>query len=310
MTGRGARFQRKPDVGQRTNAEPAMAGNGWEGYGSPLPMPATQFAYARHLLTVPVVVNGTHETRFVLDTGIGLTLLSTTLAETLGCTAASGTYTGRRMSGQAVTLPIVRLGRLELGECEQADVPVGLFDMSVFPPELDGVEGFLSLAFFRTTPFTLDYGAGEIVLETDGSLAARRERGTTLPLSIEDDGHAISVYLPLTIPGGTSISVEVDSGSDELILDEALAARVGVSLDDDGVRRVDGTDETGHAYERYFARLPGSVHPTGAPDLTHDEPAVMFQRIIHDGLIGDAFLRRFVATFDVAGGEMILAPLR
>jgi predicted aspartyl protease len=270
-------------------------------------MLATRFAYARHLLTVPVVVNGTHATRFVLDTGIGLTLLSTTLAETLGCSADTDTYTGRRMSGQAVTLPLARLDSLAFGGCEQTDVPVGLFDMSVFPPELDGVDGFLSLAFFRAMPFTLDYGAGEIVVETADSLAARRERGTTLPLSIEDDGHAISAYLPLTIPGGTSISVEVDSGSDELILDEALAARVGVSLDDDGVQRVNGTDETGHAYARYFTRLAGCVHPTGAPDLTHAEPAVIFQRIIHDGLIGDAFLRQFVVTIDVAGGEMVLA---
>jgi hypothetical protein len=101
--------------------------------------------------------------------------------------------------------------------------------------------------------------------------------------------------------------VEVDAGSDELILDEALAERVGVSLDDERVRRVDGRDETGHAYARYFTRLAGSVHPTGAPELAHDEPDVIFQRIIHDGLIGDAFLRRFVVTFDVAGGELILA---
>lgn len=280
------------------------------GYRSPLPMPATQFAYARHLLTVPVVVNGAHETRFVLDTGIGLTLLSTTLAEQLGCEADGSSYTGRRMSGQAVTLPLARLERLAFGGCEQTDVPVGLFDMSVFPPELDGVEGFLSLAFFRVTPFTVDYGTGEIVVESAGSLASRRDGGTTLPLSIEDDGHSLCAYLPLTIPGGSSISVEVDLGSDELILDEVLAARVGVSLDDGAVRRVDGQDETGHTYARYFTSLPGRVHPTGAPDLAHDRPEVMFQRIIHDGLIGDAFLRRFVVTFDVAGGEMILAPLR
>jgi hypothetical protein len=33
----------------------------------------------------------------------------------------------------------------------------------------------------------------------------------------------------------------------------------------------------------------------------------MFQKIIYDGLIGDAFLRNFVVTFDVAAARMIFA---
>jgi hypothetical protein len=37
------------------------------------------FRYFHHLLTVPVVVDGMQETRFVLDTGIGLNLVSTAL---------------------------------------------------------------------------------------------------------------------------------------------------------------------------------------------------------------------------------------
>ena len=57
--------------------------------------------------------------------------------------------------------------------------------------------------------------------------------------------------LPLTIPTGESISVEVDMGSDCLILDERFA---GLS---DGERRVvEGVDETGNAYTRAFGGLP------------------------------------------------------
>jgi hypothetical protein len=32
---------------------------------------------------------------------------------------------------------------------------------------------------------------------------------------------------------------------------------------------------------------------------------VRFERIIHDGLLGDAFLRRFSVTFDVPGSRLI-----
>ena len=42
--------------------------------------------------------------------------------------------------------------------------------------------------------------------------------------------------------------------------------------------------------------------------FAQENPDVMFQRIIHDGLVGDAFLRRFVVTFDVANAVLMLAP--
>ena len=34
----------------------------------------------------------------------------------------------------------------------------------------------------------------------------------------------------------------------------------------------------------------------------------MIQEIIHDGLIGDSFLRNFVTTYDLANSRMIFAP--
>ena len=97
-------------------------------------------------------------------------------------------------------------------------------------------------------------------------------------------------------------------GSDCLILDERFAAEVGVDLDSEDVRRVEGVDETGNPYFRSFARVGGSIHPTAAPACAMSNPDVMFQRIIHDGLIGDAFLRNFVVTWDIAASQIVLAP--
>jgi len=39
--------------------------------------------------------------------------------------------------------------------------------------------------------------------------------------------------------------------------------------------------------------------------LAQDDPEVMFQRIIHDGLLGDAFRRRHVVKFDVAEERIV-----
>ena len=96
-------------------------------------------------------------------------------------------------------------------------------------------------------------------------------------------------------------------GSDTLILDAGHAAALGIRLDDPAVRRFEGLDETGNAYVRSFTHLDETIHVTGAPSLAQTGTDVMFQEIIYDGLIGDAFLRRFVVTYDQPGERMIFS---
>jgi hypothetical protein len=267
---------------------------------------AVPFDYLAHLVTVPVTVNGSLESRFVLDSGIGLTLVSAAVADAVGCVPSGETFSGRRMSGQEVEVALAVPTTVALGELERTDDRVGILDLSGFPAELSAIGGFLSLAFFDDAPFTVDYPRRILELETPETLAARAGAGRSLDVRVERDGPSVTFHLPLTLPDGRSVEVEVDMGSGELILDVRLAPELGIALDDPGVRRVDGIDETGHDYTRSFTTLAGTVHPTGAPELAQDDPAVMFQRIIYDGLLGDDFLRRFVVTFDVGGGRMIL----
>jgi aspartyl protease len=85
------------------------------------------------------VVDGTRETRFVLDTGIGLNLVSTALAAELGCAPTGETYRGRRMSGQEVEVPLARLGSLAFAGVEAHGAEAGIFDFGALG---DGVEGF------------------------------------------------------------------------------------------------------------------------------------------------------------------------
>ena len=212
------------------------------------------------------------------------------------------------MSGQEVTLPLARAASLAVGDLEQDDMVVGILDMSGFPVEVRELGGFISLTFFAETPFTVDYCRGEIVLETAESLAARRARGTGLDLRLERDGPSLTAFCRLTLPNTRSVWTEVDMGSDALILDERLAPELGADLGGEATRRVEGVDETGHEFTRFFTRLDGRVHPDGASDLAQEAPEVMFQRIIYDGLVGDAFLRRFAVTFDLPRAQLILAP--
>jgi hypothetical protein len=257
----------------------------------------TPFDYLDHLVVVPVVLNGI-ERSFILDSGIGLTVVRDSIGD---CAPTGGSFTGRRMSGQEVTLPLAVAPSLEFAGMTRSAFEVGLFDLSGFPPELGHIDGFLSLAFLSEQPFAVDYARETI---RDGIASA----GTALDVQVVRDGPSVTVFAPLSIPGGRSIVVEVDMGSDSLILDERFAAETGAKLEGPGVRVVEGSDETGNVYTRTFTRLPGPIFLTGRAELSQNDPDVMFQSIIHDGLIGHAFLRQFVVTWDIAAARLAFAP--
>jgi Aspartyl protease len=261
------------------------------------------FQYLAHLLTVPVCVGDT-ETRFIVDTGIGVNLISDSLAGAVGAARSGSVFTGRRMSGQEVTASMVSLASVRLGELLSRDVPAAIFDMGAMAG-LDGIGGFLSLQYFRSTPVTVDYPARLLVLEDEQSLARRAESGFPVGVQVKDDGPSTDVHLALRLPGGRVISVEVDAGSDQLILNQPLAAEAGVDLAGQNVQKVEGQDETGHAFARYFTALQGDVSLADAPLIRQADPDVMFQDIIYDGLIGDRFLRNFTVTYDLPRSRMI-----
>jgi len=266
------------------------------------------FEYLGHLVTVPVRAGGLEAT-FIFDTGIGLTLISESLAARAGCPRGSSTFTGRRMSGQAVTVPLGQLTSVSLGTCELVSMPVGIFDMQAMAG-LDGIDGFLSLSCFRTTPVTVDYRARLMIIEDEASLAGRAAAGISVAVDVERDGCSTGVLLGIDLPDGRPIRAEVDTGTDVLILNQALAAQAGVDLNGDGVRTTEGRDETGREFTRYFTALAGNVRVTGAPLLTIANPQVMVQQIIYDALVGDAFLRHFTTTYDLANGRMIFTAPR
>lgn len=263
------------------------------------------FEYLKHVLTVPVRAAGI-QTRFILDTGIGLNLISEALAGRIGCQPDGSTFTGQRMSGQAVTIPLGTLSSLDIGDHASRDVRVGIFDMHAMAG-LDQVEGFLSLTYFRSLPITIDYSAGLVILEDETSLSLRTKRGTSVAAQVDDDGCSTRLLLPLELSSGRRITVEVDTGSEGVILDESLAADVGVDLHHQSVRTHEGTDETGQQFARYFAKVSGNISVMGAPHCRVIAPDVMFQKIIYGGLVGDRFLRSFTTTYDVANERMIFS---
>jgi hypothetical protein len=260
-----------------------------------------------HVITIPVLVGGSIPTRFVLDTGIGMNLVSTRLCERLGCAPTGEVSSGRRMSGQVVSAPLTRLPSISVGSLRKEDVLAGMLDFAAFVPNGSGIEGFLAPPFFAPRAFALNSITRTLRVELDGREAPRVRGAAAVPVQIVREGRAESYFVDLTLPSGSVAHVEVDTGSDTLILHSRYMRELGVNPERADVRTVEGKDETGHRYVRYFGPVRGTVRLAAAPTILQHDPDVMFQEIIYDGLLGDAFLRSYEVTYDFARSQIILA---
>lgn len=255
------------------------------------------------IIVVPVKINDSITKDFILDTGIGITMVSKAICDQLRC-KLTGSHIGKRMSGQTMTVPASSVKSLSLGSLHIADVPVGIVDIEKFIPG-SNIGGFISLGFFRNAAFTVDYVNKNVVLETVQTLNTIRSAGNTVPVKLDIDGDALGIFMPLLLPNGTQISAEVDTGSQALILDERFMIPLGLIPSDKRIRNREGQDETGHTFKRYFAKMPGRVSLPRVHEIGVDGIDVMFQKIIYEGLVGHNFLSKFLVTYNLPSSEMI-----
>jgi len=269
---------------------------------------ATPFTLIKHVIKVPVKINDTIVTNFILDTGIGVTIISKKLCEQIQC-KTDGKYTGQRMSGQKITLPLSQVSSLEFAGYKQKEVTVGIFDLSGFGKEFDDVSGFISLNFFENQPFTIDYKNNTIVLETAKSLAKRKKEGRAIPIMFDRQGIALGIFMMMNIPNGKPARMEVDTGSDSLILNNTYMEQLGFQPSDPKLKRVEGKDETNNKFVRYFGQMDGDISPVkGGDKQKQKNPSIMFQNIIYDGLVGHDYFKNFIVTYNLPSAQIIIAP--
>lgn len=261
---------------------------------------------AGHLVTLEATVSGAVKSRFIFDTGIGPTVISSSLASRVDAVALGTDFKGKRMSGQELSLPLAILDSVNAGGVAFDKVVVAIFDIfsdnSSAPLELRKIGGFVSPALFQDIPFTWNYNSGRIVLESQSTMEAVRSSGRRVPMKVKREGPSVQLMVELELPSGKRIYAEVDTGSSSLILDRKLMGDLGLSKE---IRKESVLDETGRQAERLFASLSGSVCLSSDESIVQVEPPVMFQDIIYDALLGVDFLSRFAVTFDISGSEMI-----
>jgi hypothetical protein len=261
------------------------------------------FDRVQHLVRVPVLVGGVRYP-FLVDTGIGVMVVSSAIAARPDVQPIGESYTGRRMSGQEVPVDLVRLPTVDLAGYAIDGHLAGVADLG----ETDGPNGFAGIigpGFFEHHVVTTDAQTMTLTVRPAEDFD---EKGFEIPLDIRRTSASVDPFVTLVLPSGREVVVEVDTGSNNLILDSRFMAECGVNPDDEGVVTKTGVDETGYHWTRRWATIAGTVHLAAAPQTVQAAPRVQFQDIIHDGLIGTDYLERYRLTFDVTGARMILSP--
>lgn len=256
-------------------------------------------------MRVPARIADGPETKLMIDTGMGVTLLTPEACARAGC-VKEGIFRGKRMSGQVVELEIARVASLTVAGHRVQNARVAVFASDDVIHRDLGVDGIAGLDVFRDQPVTFDHPGRRVVLETPTSLARRAAEGRRVSVRVHHDGPATEVYLPVEVGPGSVAEMEVDSGSLHMILDDRFMAALTIDPASPDVETKNGKDETGQPYLRRYAKLPRAVPVRGAREVqVPSGSTVMFQRIIHDGLLGQQFLMPHVVTFDLGGGAMV-----
>ena len=120
-------------------------------------------AMSRGTIVVPARINGTQDSRLLLDTGSSLTLLSPKLAADLELPINVNT---RRTivvlaGGREIVVPRVRVASVKLGPAAVENLYVGVYD--VFP-KAPGIQGILGMDFLRHFEVSIEQQRGRVVL--------------------------------------------------------------------------------------------------------------------------------------------------
>jgi hypothetical protein len=233
----------------------------------------------------------------LVDLGAGVDVLS----RSLGTRAVDVTskFVTLNLNGQRVDLPIGTVVSIALGEFRVDSRTVGIWS------GLDGtgVDGLISASAFRDVTTTFDFPGHQLLIEDAVTFAERKRFATRVPLYLQDElGISLSVFARFDFGNAQSGLCVVDTGSQDIMIDRRFAAKLGVNLADPTLKHVRTSMGEGVA-----ATIP-SLTLIGASDSTVGRPTVVFEDLVYDCNVGNAFWASKVFTLDIPQRVMYLAP--
>ena len=253
------------------------------------------------MVLMPATLGGTIPMHVIFDTGAGLDVLAPSLIEKVHGKPA-GQFTGFRMTGERLDIPLFIVPELSIGPVVKKDVVVGGWDV------LDKLhfDGIVSVNDFRRQPFTFDFANNELIIETEKTIASRRAAGTPSALQFDDQrGITLDLFAQFLIGKQTGQCV-IDTGSPSATVSTRYMAALGIDKDATGVKKHEGRTIAGGTEVRYDTTLP-QISLATAPQISLAQAPVSFSDIIYDCVVGVDFWHGRALTIDIPNRQLTVS---
>jgi hypothetical protein len=241
--------------------------------------------------TLKATVAG-HEGTFLFDTGGGITIISPTLAKSLGC-EPWGNVVGLRMTGQRIDLPHCDNISIALGEMMYRIPAAAVFDiMSIAGKDAPALDGSLALDIFADKAITIDQAESRLIIESQASLVARTRHATEVPIRLVREAEGLALSVVIGVPTSKGMAwMELDTGNDDpvVVVSKYIAPLLGV-------------DPASHS--------PHPIEVALGPGIVLEGDAKIVEGLVMDGNIGIPFLRAWNITLDLKHGRAWFAPVK
>ena len=129
------------------------------------PSVSVEFQASGNAMIVTASVNDAADAKLVLDTGASLTTVSPAVAQRAGIKTVGSLRTEliTVVGGSTVSIPIVRVQSLKIGDAIVDDMEIGVFDAL---PANKNADGLLGNDFLRRFRFSIDRAQKRLTLET------------------------------------------------------------------------------------------------------------------------------------------------
>jgi hypothetical protein len=253
------------------------------------------------MVVLPAMLGSDRPIHVVLDTGAGVDVLAPSLIEAAHGKHA-GQFTGFRMFGDRLSLPLFVIPELTVGPLRKTEVVISSWDV------LDQMhdDGIIAVRDLRSQPFTIDFPGKVVVFETQRSLAERRKQGKVASLALDDQRDVALDLFARFLIGDQQALCSIDTGSPGTTISTRFMAPLGVAPASPDVKKQERRAvESGATITRYWTSVP-QVSLAEAPQVALLHPRVSFADIIYDCVVGLDFLHDRVITLDIARKQMIV----
>ncbi|HVF51243.1 MAG TPA: aspartyl protease family protein [Pyrinomonadaceae bacterium] len=252
--------------------------------------------------------------RFVVDTGAGMCVVSTTAADRLGLRSVARGGNARAVGGSG-SFEIVYgfLRSLEIGEARIENVPIYI---RKFFNEQEKIDGYIGLSVVAKYLTSIDYGERTMTLLRDDArdkamAAITAQSGIDIPIRITSSGFWSG---EVQLDGVTKpLNFIMDTGATITVVSAALAAREDLSRHAQSTKLTvyGAAGVTDDVQMLLLPRISFGAHarpriPAAVLDMDAINETAGFEQT---GIVGGNVLRHYRVTFDFQRASVRLEPL-